>query len=712
MRILSWGTLLVLLAATPVHALDSWNMSQVGYSTMGTPNSAVVNGNIAYVAAGSALLVVDISNPLVPEIVEVVITPGGAKALILHGNYLYSGQGQDGINIYQVGAAEPYLTFAGNEPTSLNAYQFDIEGGNLFVADGANGLLVYSLTNPTNPSLRGTYALPEINFFDVDVVGALAYVMFVRDEWDLFFPGLRVFDVTNPSFPMELASTEFDWQGAPGSVVVDGSFVFVSNGFNSIHVAAYAPPSTLVEINTISAPGAGMVLVGNTLFSSGSYGIAATDVTDPLNHLELASESQGGYSGGSLWTDGSSIVFPVGDQGVVMFDASVPGAIVRQGTVAAPSRTLDVEINDDAVFVADHQTMSLFGSVSPLVVQGVNAGLNNDWDVELGVDGVLFASGAGIRSIDIAQPAELLTLASINPAGQELDLCAVGTTVYSAQSSSGFAITDFADPANPQELGTFTAHSVGDLTASGDFVYSAGVGLIEAVDVSDPTLPLVTDAVPYTSYVGSMHVFYDHLYVAEGTNGVRIFDISTPGTLNEIGLIPAQDGVWDVDVNGVWAWVADGRYVRVYDVGNKASPVEIAYHEAVGTIRSLEIGWNNTVGVAGVFDAGIYLFWPTTVTPVPAATNPSIILQAWPNPAVDRANFAFTLDWNDDVRLGLYDVAGRLVRSWERPATAQQRGFIQWNGCDRSGRNVANGVYFYRLDSSRGARSGSLVLKR
>lgn len=51
------------------------------------------------------------------------------------------------------------------------------------------------------------------------------------------------------------------------------------------------------------------------------------------------------------------------------------------------------------------------------------------------------------------------------------------------------------------------------------------------------------------------------------------------------------------------------------------------------------------------------------------------------------------------VTLRIYDVSGRLVRTLvEGPQEAGQK-TVTWNGRDDRGRNVASGVYFYRLQA-------------
>jgi hypothetical protein len=68
-----------------------------------------------------------------------------------------------------------------------------------------------------------------------------------------------------------------------------------------------------------------------------------------------------------------------------------------------------------------------------------------------------------------------------------------------------------------------------------------------------------------------------------------------------------------------------------------------------------------------------------------------------PNPTAGAASMPFALSEPGEVRLQIYDVTGRLVRSLVdgvRPAGA---GSASWDGLDRSGQRVRSGVYIARL---------------
>ncbi len=90
---------------------------------------------------------------------------------------------------------------------------------------------------------------------------------------------------------------------------------------------------------------------------------------------------------------------------------------------------------------------------------------------------------------------------------------------------------------------------------------------------------------------------------------------------------------------------------------------------------------------------------------------PSLVLLG-PNPAKEGLVIKATLPagWS---RLGIYDIAGRLVKMLNQatlPAGSSQ--IFTWNGVDDSGRKVTSGTYFARLETPQGNCLARVVLLR
>jgi hypothetical protein len=73
--------------------------------------------------------------------------------------------------------------------------------------------------------------------------------------------------------------------------------------------------------------------------------------------------------------------------------------------------------------------------------------------------------------------------------------------------------------------------------------------------------------------------------------------------------------------------------------------------------------------------------------------------QNWPNPFNGATNLMFDLPKDANVRLGVYDVSGRLVKSLVDQTVPAGRHYVGWDGRDSYGSVVASGVYFSRIDA-------------
>jgi len=84
-----------------------------------------------------------------------------------------------------------------------------------------------------------------------------------------------------------------------------------------------------------------------------------------------------------------------------------------------------------------------------------------------------------------------------------------------------------------------------------------------------------------------------------------------------------------------------------------------------------------------------------------------------PNPFNPQTTIAFELPKQAAVSLRVFDVSGRLVIVlMDGETIAEGRREVVWNGRDDTGRRVAAGAYFYRLEAGRYAETKRMVLMK
>ena len=75
------------------------------------------------------------------------------------------------------------------------------------------------------------------------------------------------------------------------------------------------------------------------------------------------------------------------------------------------------------------------------------------------------------------------------------------------------------------------------------------------------------------------------------------------------------------------------------------------------------------------------------------------LTQNYPNPFNPSTTISYDLADGSDVRLEIYNIMGQLVKTLVSEQQAAGRYRVVWNGQDTGTRQVASGVYFYRLQA-------------
>jgi hypothetical protein len=88
------------------------------------------------------------------------------------------------------------------------------------------------------------------------------------------------------------------------------------------------------------------------------------------------------------------------------------------------------------------------------------------------------------------------------------------------------------------------------------------------------------------------------------------------------------------------------------------------------------------------------------------------LLGCEPNPFRNATRIGCNLSRDSDVRLAVFDPAGRCVRRLIQGTRSAGDHRVMWNGTDHAGARVASGVYFIRIEAGSDALSQPLILIR
>jgi hypothetical protein len=83
-----------------------------------------------------------------------------------------------------------------------------------------------------------------------------------------------------------------------------------------------------------------------------------------------------------------------------------------------------------------------------------------------------------------------------------------------------------------------------------------------------------------------------------------------------------------------------------------------------------------------------------------------------PNPFMRSTLLSFELPRTEHVRLEVFDMSGRRVRTLLSESQPPGRHTVTWDGADEHGRRSAAGLYHYRLQAGRFVAARQVVLVR
>ena len=80
--------------------------------------------------------------------------------------------------------------------------------------------------------------------------------------------------------------------------------------------------------------------------------------------------------------------------------------------------------------------------------------------------------------------------------------------------------------------------------------------------------------------------------------------------------------------------------------------------------------------------------------------------QNYPNPFNPSTEIRYNLDSNAFVNLSIFDLSGRLIITLVKEEQSEGFKTVTWDGKDQTGRQMASGLYVYRL------QAGSFILSK
>ncbi|MFL5753871.1 MAG: choice-of-anchor B family protein [Bacteroidia bacterium] len=305
------------------------------------------------------------------------------------------------------------------------------------------------------------------------------------------------------------------------------------------------------------------------------------------------------------------------------------------------------------------------------------------------------SNGYSMQVYDISNPVNpvlLRTLSQDAPQpGYVHDMFVRNDTVFASGGNAGLFIFKYNSGANNfTPLASLTSyvqqgynHS-SSLTADGKtLVFADEVPantVVKILDVSNlgnltviDTIKSHEGATPHNPYV----IGNERAVVSYYQDGLAIFDISDPANVSMVGFFDT-DPAHGVNDN--------------FAVGN-------TYQGCWGTYPYLPSG----VLLASDMQNGLFILDASQALSVKSAAV-SQFINVYPNPAMDNIGIAISSQGEDLVKIDLYDLAGKLVRSFSQKLSSSVNKFTL------STSDIANGCYILKVKGQTISHVGKVII--
>jgi len=549
----------------------------------GTPQDVEIVGNLAYITSQGSLQIIDVRNPASPTF-KGSYNAAYASGVQVVGNlaYLVSSLSyySSGLQIIDISnPASP--TLKGSYTTNWYNTPNDVQivGKLAYISDGQSGLKIIDISNPAQPTLKGSYGTPDSNAYDVKIVGNLAYIADGSS-------GLQIIDISNPANPIFKGS--YKTPGNAQNVEVVGNFAYVADG-NSLQIIDISNPTKPTFKGSYDTPSGalGVKIVGNLAYVAGDFsGLQIIDISNPPPFKGSYNTPASAFG---VQIVGNLAYIADSDSGLQIIDISNPANPTVKGSYDTSSGALSVKIVGNLAYIAD-----------------------------------LYL---GLQIIDISNPASPTLKGSYDFPVGAYDVQIVGNLTYIANGHLGLQIIDISNPANPTFKGSYkTPDSAINVEIVSNFAYIAdGYSGLQIIDISNPASPTFKGSYDTPGYAINVEIVGNFAYIANGDLGLQIIDISDPANPTLKGSYDTPGSVKDIKIVGNLAYIADGdSQVQIIDITNPAAPTFKAFYGTPSTTAlGVEVAGNNVYVASDTGGISIFGAYSPGATLSLAPTNAS-----------------------------------------------------------------------------------------
>jgi hypothetical protein len=403
------------------------------------------------------------------------------------------------------------------------------------------------------------------------------------------------------------------------------------------------------------------------------------------------------------------------------------------GRCDTPGYAWDVAVSGSYAYVADYyrglRVIDVSNASSPHEVGACDSALNA---VHVTVaDSIVYVAShtRGMRIVNVRDPLNPVILSTFTvPSGHGIfnvevaDTIAFATSGIPCPSSQTLRVIDVSDPSAPAQIDSIPAGEGSGqhlgLRLNGDYLYinSTEAPYFRVFTAADPESVVQVGGCSLPSYPSfDIRVSGSFAYVTCNVGGVAVVDISNPAQPQVVGQMSVPSYPYSIDISGLRAFITCGSAgLRVADISDPYHPHEIGFHDTPDWAQGICYQAPYIYVACDTAGLLIYELLPTGLEETSAAGSPAS-LQVSPNPSPGRIEFAFNPGKehrSKSIELQIFDISGRVVKSFSLPTTYSILHTVVWSGTDQTGRPVPSGVYFAVAEKNGAVERVKIVISR
>jgi hypothetical protein len=486
-----------------VDVSNPYNSFIIGIIDIDSVSGIAVSGNFAYVTHPDGLTIVDVSDPSDPVTVSSLDSPDYASDIAVSGQYAYiSYYGDPSSSLKVVDVSNPLNPQIVGDLATSYAFYLTVAKNLVYMIDNS-GVRIVDVTDPVNPALLGS--IYTFQPHEIVVSGDYAYLAAGSE-------GLKVIDVSDPENPSIVGNVVTE--DASGVAYSDHN-VYIADFFGGFKVINVSNPSGPEIIgHGYAHRGTDIVKKGNHVYvADGTNGLTAVDVSDPSNP-RITSSFDTSWSVDIALSSHYVYLCDVYD-GLNIFDISVPGFPMLVGSIDnQDDYYYGIDVVNNTAYVTSGEKGLLIIDVSdpsnPVITDSVNMIGAIDVVVSGSYAYVVVANGLAIVDLtNLIITGSLDTIDAVN-----IDIA--GGIVYLADLE-GLILIDASDPFNPQRTGSISfAYGASNVSVRGNYAYVTDYTTgLTIVDVSDSSNPEIVSQVVTNGSAESVAVSDEYAYMAD-----------------------------------------------------------------------------------------------------------------------------------------------------------------------------------------------------